>query len=411
MTGNVAFDVVIGLVFIYLLYSLYATIMMEIISSLLGLRAKNLVYALSRMLKDEKPFSNKFQSWLARLGTTFSRIRGKSYNLTNNKLFEIFMKQSSIRYLGSGGLGNKPSYLASDIFYKALMDSIKMPEDDLSELAAFEFGLSQLNTNSDTRKHLESLLNDSKRDPVKFKILVENWFNETMDRSAGWFKQSTQCVLLLIGFVIVFVFNVNTLAIIKKLSTDKTAREELVKMATDYTQRTESLPPAADSAAQKTQLDSLRAIQDSLKADIINTQTILSGGWNIADSVKVLAAPKPDIEIDSANVLLSQEAYVVLHKSVDAGIIRKMIGVPKAGEWVKVRRFFYQFRYIFLGGNLWGYLLTVLALSLGAPFWFDLLNKLVKLRTSKPVEEDSALGKAAGKLSTSSKSAILNRVG
>src|SRR6187397_717673 len=54
MIDNVALDVVIGLVFIYLLYSLFATILMEIISSSFGLRARNLSYALRRMLMDEE---------------------------------------------------------------------------------------------------------------------------------------------------------------------------------------------------------------------------------------------------------------------------------------------------------------------------------------------------------------------
>ena len=30
--------------------------------------------------------------------------------------------------------------------------------------------------------------------------------------------------------------------------------------------------------------------------------------------------------------------------------------------------------------NILGWLITALAVSLGAPFWFDLLNRLVKLR-------------------------------
>ena len=40
--------------------------------------------------------------------------------------------------------------------------------------------------------------------------------------------------------------------------------------------------------------------------------------------------------------------------------------------------------------SLLGWLITALALSLGAPFWFDLLNKLMKLRGSvaTPTSDD-----------------------
>ena len=52
MFDNVAFEVVIGLVFIYLLYSLLVTILGEIISTFLGIRARLLRAAIERMLND-----------------------------------------------------------------------------------------------------------------------------------------------------------------------------------------------------------------------------------------------------------------------------------------------------------------------------------------------------------------------
>jgi hypothetical protein len=44
-----------------------------------------------------------------------------------------------------------------------------------------------------------------------------------------------------------------------------------------------------------------------------------------------------------------------------------------------------------VGSHLLGWLLTAMAVSLGAPFWFDLLNKLVSVRVSgNPPEKKSA---------------------
>ncbi len=52
------------------------------------------------------------------------------------------------------------------------------------------------------------------------------------------------------------------------------------------------------------------------------------------------------------------------------------------------------------GSRVVGWLLTALAVSLGAPFWFDLLNKLVNIRhgMSKPevAKATKALGQASG---------------
>jgi hypothetical protein len=54
MFNNVALDVVIGLIFIFLLYSLLATIIQECIATQLGFRAKVLEKAILRMLEDGK---------------------------------------------------------------------------------------------------------------------------------------------------------------------------------------------------------------------------------------------------------------------------------------------------------------------------------------------------------------------
>ena len=61
MLDSVVLDIVIGLVFIYLLYSLLATIIQEIIASYFGFRAKILERAVFRMLEDENKFASRFK--------------------------------------------------------------------------------------------------------------------------------------------------------------------------------------------------------------------------------------------------------------------------------------------------------------------------------------------------------------
>ena len=70
----------------------------------------------------------------------------------------------------------------------------------------------------------------------------------------------------------------------------------------------------------------------------------------------------------------------------------------------------YKIAYVFSWEHFWGYLLTVLALSLGAPFWFDLLNKLVRLRSAKAIAPESE-GKSLTVAATVSNREILNRQG
>jgi hypothetical protein len=53
-----------------------------------------------------------------------------------------------------------------------------------------------------------------------------------------------------------------------------------------------------------------------------------------------------------------------------------------------------------LGGAGWiqriiGWMLTAVAVSLGAPFWFDLLNRFMNLRNSVKAPDEAAQKKAA----------------
>ena len=136
---------------------------------------------------------------------------------------------------------------------------------------------------------------------VKFKILLEDWYNDTMDRATGWFKRSVRVVLIIIGFGIAIGFNVDSLAIIKKLSIDKDAREQLVSMATDYVEnkktlveniRTGTPHDSTVTAKINQQMDSLQiAVRDSLYRDMHEAQTILSLDWNVPPMLKYESRP------------------------------------------------------------------------------------------------------------------------
>ena len=494
MVGNVALDVVIGLIFIYLLYSLYATVIMEIISSSFALRARNLRYAIARMLMDEKTHHWSLKS-VFRFITSAVRMLGISFNLTYPTLYEKFINRPNIKYLGSGGMRNSPSYISPEDFSKALIESIRIEDPELSVLASIEEGLHRFQLSDEfkrqlellliaadndlekfkvsielwymdsvgramspetknkilslvaesgnnpkkfledfkiwseevekfalgpeTRMQLQSMLDEANNDVVKFRILVEQWYNNTMERASGWFKRSTQLILLFVGSVIVISFNVDTIAIIKKLSTDKSAREQLVQSASSFTKENEALIQTVirenkqdtASIALKARLDNLYEIRQTLENDIANSQNIISSNWNIPDGISYTLEKskkkwKDSVEIKS--LLGKGTVFMFIHTSVDPAIFKKSLCGEATGKKIGVKTLRYKLSYVFSGGRVWGYLLTVLALSLGAPFWFDLLNKLVKLRSSKSISTESGGGSSA---SGDSKKTILNRAG
>ncbi|MEO9803827.1 MAG: hypothetical protein ABJF04_11290 [Reichenbachiella sp.] len=363
MTGSVALDVVIGLAFMYLLYSLFATIIMEMISNWIGLRASNLKHSINRMLVDDEYSSkhrllnNKIVAslwgiWLIitdKVGIDIESVKNRK------KLFLDFYNQPSIKYLSHGGLFNKPSYLTAANFSKALLDSLKKDQVGTTPLSKIQNGISAIAGNEETKSHIQSLLEDANNDLEKFKVLIENWFDDTQERSIGWFKRYNQIWLLIIGLVMAVSFDASTLKMANKLATDKDAREQMVQLASSYLEKT---PNVSDS--------SLLKMSDSVRLAFYKEQK------------KEIQA-----EIDQAQSVLG------------------FGNTEFVWPWCKCF-------WTTLFTDFLGYFITALAISLGAPFWFDLLNKLVKLRSSVQQPARTAQGSTKN---TGSNQEVLNREG
>jgi hypothetical protein len=60
---------------------------------------------------------------------------------------------------------------------------------------------------------------------------LEAWYDDGMDRVSGWYKRSTQKIVLIIALVVAGVLNVNTITIAHYLYRDETLREAIVSAA------------------------------------------------------------------------------------------------------------------------------------------------------------------------------------
>ena len=350
MLDNAIVDIAIGLSLVYCIYSLFATIINEIIASAFSLRAQMLRHGIRRMLEDEnETIFKKFFNW----------ITGKEtkVNPLGNKLLKDFFNHPLVKYMGSGIVYKYPSYLSPENFSKIVVDILK--DYDTSKLmdkdikAGIEEIKSKLDKElltsitgkkedlpipleigkkpefkSDTIKLIYSFMEDSNYELKKFRDALEKWFNDTMDRASGWYKRQTQVIVLSIGFFISLGFNINTFEIVGHLSKDKTAREQIVNIAQNYV-KDRQVSELDSTTTQR--LDSLAsAAYDLYKTDVEPVNKVILAGWRSWDD------------------------------------------------------FFNR-----IANSLLGCLVTALAISLGAPFWFDLLSKLIKIRGtgSKPSED------------------------
>jgi hypothetical protein len=173
-----------------------------------------------------------------------------------------------------------------------------------------------------------------------------------MDRVSGWYKRYTQRVLLVIGFAIAVSFNVSTARVAQTLWFDKDTRQAMANAADEYVKvHPAPTPGQGDGKNQPSNPEELaKQLQGSAKAfNDVTSETLLPVGWK-----------------HSA-------------KQYWDGFFAD---VP-AGSWKGLKLLF-------------GWLITACAISLGAPFWFDMLNKVMVVRSTIKPQEKSKPEKSKG---------------
>ncbi len=338
MLNSVALQVVIGLIFIYLLYSLLATVLSELIASLLGLRARNLKAAIQRMLNDEEVVNG-------------------------------FYNNPEIKFLGGTGLYGKPSTIQAAGFSKALVSELsgngQVTPEKISAVLKVSAQTEGCNGSSvlpgaietETAGYLLGLWEQAEGDVAAFRKLVEEWFNRTMQQATEWYKRKIQIVILVLGFCIAWLFCADTFTIVKKLSVDQHAREQMVVLADAYVKAN---PVAGDSL--------MTEAKKKLSADLAGAHSVLGLGSWLPDRVSVVMDPR------TREKVYTPEIDPNCLSTTDLKISNGKIAFT---FWDKLAYLFKLPWYHFFG-----FLITAIAISLGAPFWFDLLNKFMKLRTS-----------------------------
>ena len=226
MFNSVVLDVVIGLVFIYLLYSLLATTVQEIIASHFAFRSKILERAVFRMLEDENKFTSRFKS-------VIYLFKKSGNGGKENSISYEFYEHPLIKFLGEGNNHSKPAYINKETFSKVIFDLLrgKDVKPGVDSTALIQKSLDANSTNWGNVKiseltlvYLKTIWADADGDTLKFKRNLESWFDETMDRASDWYKRHTQFILFFVGLTISIAFNVDTIKIVDKLEKDPKLR-------------------------------------------------------------------------------------------------------------------------------------------------------------------------------------------
>jgi hypothetical protein len=295
--------------------------------------------------------------------------RQPSKGATTQNLAESVMQHPMVAGLAVGGQ-KCPQYLPSGAFSNAvvgiLLDSASAAATSDNE--RLTTGVSALE-DPYAKKLLRSLLADAKSlDEARQRL--EKWFNDSMDRVSGAYKRRVQSWLYVWATVVVVFLNLDTIEISRRLLTDAQFRTVLVNSADRFLSDTNNVSVSAPTG-QGSNTNSTPIGPGSTNGQLTAAQLLdqinrvkLPIGWGQCTNdstfpgwiVSHLLVQPPDRDTNSAPSMFVS--------SVLSG----------AAPCPKTREDWYL--------KLLGLLITIGAISQGAPFWFDILNKVTNLRAS-----------------------------
>lgn len=231
-----------------------------------------------------------------------------------------------------------PSYVPSRTFMAALLGLGDREAGAARTTDDVKAAISNI-SNVRVQRALTTLLDQAEGDVARFQASAEQWFDDSMERVSGWYRRKVQIALLIIGTVVVLVLNVDTVQVARHLWSDEAVRNAVVASAN---------AEAADQRAQPDDIAEMAKTVNELE------ELAIPLGWSVADDATP-ETPNP----------------------------QRLAWPWDDWEWFLAK--------------LVGLILTVAALSLGAPFWFDLLSKVSRLRATgvPPPTADSIRNDAA----------------
>jgi len=353
-------DIGIGLIIIYLAGAVLVSAIQELIASLLQWRSKHLKESILQMMLNATPnvqanpassdtktqltvakelrdniYKSSFVQSLNHTNTPINWL-GKRQEITEQKYKELFTRTD-------------PSYLSSETFATALIQELKEELKgmlDNPQNASTSGAIKTIKNKIENSEKIptslkETLMTLADRASLKaseadnkllvFQKEIETWFDRSMDRASGVYKRNTQLLCFFLGFAIAIIFNLDSLFLAHRLSQDTAMRTALAGGAETIVK---------ESTAQNSQNfdpDKLQGNINSLLGNSLFIAPITENAGNLVN------CPKNQLTCPLKR------------------------GIPSFGK---------------VATAVLGWIITALAIYMGAPFWFEILGKLVNVRST-----------------------------
>ena len=353
MLGSGILDFAIGLVFTFLAVSLAAGAATETIASALKWRSHTLLKGIKSLLND--PQGNELAAALYKHGLINPRSDGSKASSWRTNPAYIDPKQFAVAFLEIiKGLpdpldGNEQpagQRVAGQQQGVAGQQQGAAGQQQPEAVGQLKVQIAKLR--GDDSGQLKSMLNGiverARGDETAIRTELSTWFDNSMDRVSGAYKRWAQLWSFVLALAIAAILNVSTIDIAKSLwkqpvDTKLIAASTAQNPPADYLTTLDTLPigwpsPGANPGAPKSSPATLRGLPP--------------------DSMPQIGAASHAAPAASADT--SANVFGFFWRS------------PAEWNWSRIG----------------GWLITAFATLFGAPFWFDALQQLVRLKGSGP---------------------------
>jgi hypothetical protein len=368
-------EIAIGMLLIYTILSLISSAVTELIAEwLLSLRSKNLYrwvsYLLSNGAADKKLAENLYnhplitslswreadQAWPIRLINKIRRLFA-----SKNIPFDMWRLPTNIpaqRFVIA--LLDEAQKLDSDV--RANSATAKAPLNPFANVNELEATIQKIQGHDDLKKQLLALVRtsnltiDKEADELKaaFKN-IETWFDNAMEQATVRYRQSVRNITFFVGLALCVMINADSLMMVNALSNDPAVRSMLVARAETF-----ELP-----------LQSIIAETTSPTSEITSTAEATPEAPTDAETTP----PEDKTNTDENTDRTSQLAEVIKRLQTDLSSLDLFGWSSDQADRRAAPDTWSELIFKFIGIAI-----TSAAISLGSPFWFDLLKKLTAMR-------------------------------
>ena len=381
-------DVLIGLVVVLLALSMAVTVITQGLTTMVNSRGSHLKQGLKDLLHQlDETLGPEHSGAIAAAVLRHPLVSGSSViGTSTRRLGNVIHREEFTKLLmafaaGAGGAALKPEVVAA-LNTTLTNNGVGDPDATLAQIRAKALQLEQLapELSHATRQTLAVL----QTAPSDLVAKINGWFDQSMDRTSQRFTASTRVVTFVAAFLVAFVLQVDTPALVNRLAADPELVAALVEQA-------KSLPPpdsntAGSNTSTASPGDAKATGPNAGAVDAPAAEPVTPPSTVSPDEPSAPASPgqtpsegsadAPKATADASKETAAAAARAWSRQTLD---IAGVVSLPSSfADW--------QAGYTM--SSTLGMLITALLLSLGAPFWYSALGKLLQLRSVLAAKDD-----------------------